>query len=264
MNMQGREVVPYFRVSTRKQGDSGLGLDAQRTSVDRFRLHEQCNPIAEFVEIESGKKSNRPELRKAIELCKARGAVLVVAKLDRLARNVAFTSALMDSGVEFIACDMPQANRLTIHILAAVSEDEARRISQRTKAALAELKAKGVPLGSARPGHWEGIHQKYGQNMRGWGGMTAEKRAIAKREHLEASFGGVLPLILSLRSRGVTMQEIARELNRYGHKTPRGASFASATIQNILTRCEVCGALSGLKRKYPPQAEKLSPASLTS
>lgn len=230
--MQDREIVPYFRVSTRKQGDSGLGLDAQRTSVDRFRLHEQCNPIAEFVEIESGKKSNRPELRKAIAFCKEHNAVLVVAKLDRLARNVAFTSALMDAGVEFIACDMPQANRLTIHIMAAMAEDEARRISQRTKDALAELKAKGVPLGSARPGHWSGI-----EHLRGWNG--SKHKEIIIQDRFRQTYVQVIPLVESLHERNESAGRIAETLNDRGMKTPRGKKFSATAVGRIIEKLQV-------------------------
>ena len=236
--MKEREIVPYYRVSTRKQGDSGLGLDAQRTSVDRFRLHEQCNQIAEFLEIESGKKSNRPELRKAISTAKSRGAVLVVAKLDRLARNVAFTSALMESGVEFVACDMPQANRLTIHIMAAMAEDEARRISQRTRDALAELKAKGVSLGSARPGHWEAIEAKHGRNLRGWNGVEPGRRLIIKKDRLNERYAEALPIILSLLERSVSHKEIAETLNRRGIKTTRGCSYTANTVYQVAVRLE--------------------------
>ena len=135
--------VAYYRVSTARQGQSGLGLEAQQSAVESF-----CEPIESFTEVESGKLKQRPELMRAIAACKRHKAILVVAKLDRVARNVAFVSTLMESGVEFIACDNPNANRLTIHILAAVAEDEASRISERTKAALAAAKRRGVVLGN--------------------------------------------------------------------------------------------------------------------
>lgn len=130
--------VAYFRVSTQRQGQSGLGLEGQQAAVAAF-----CEPLESFTEVESGKRSDRPELARAIAACKRLGATLVIAKLDRLARNVHFVSGLMESGVEFIACDNPNANRLTVHILAAVAEDEARRISERTKAALAAARLVG-------------------------------------------------------------------------------------------------------------------------
>ena len=150
------KIVSYIRVSTKAQGNSGLGLEAQRSAVGAFADSRGANIQAEYREVETGKKKDRPELTKALAHCRRSKATLVVAKLDRLARNVAFTSALMESDVDFVACDNPHANRLTIHILAAVAEAEAVAISERTKAALAAAKARGVKLGSARPGHWNG------------------------------------------------------------------------------------------------------------
>ena len=133
-----RRFISYLRVSTDKQGRSGLGLEAQREAVARYLNGDKL--VAEFTEIESGKRDDRPELAKALAACKLYGAKLVIAKLDRLARNVAFIANLMNSGVEFLAVDFPQANRLTIHILAAVAEHEREMISQRTKAALAVVR----------------------------------------------------------------------------------------------------------------------------
>jgi DNA invertase Pin-like site-specific DNA recombinase len=230
MNMQAtKSIVTYYRVSTRKQGESGLGLDAQRTTVDRFKVAEQCSVLAEFTEIESGKKSTRPELLKAIALAKAQGATLVVAKLDRLARNVAFTSALMDAGVDFVACDMPSANRLTIHIMAAMAEDEARRISTRTRDALAELKAQGVKLGSARPGHWAGR-----EHLRGWGGSKNKDAILATR--FRQTYAAVLPVVETLVDRNESAAGIAQALNARGFKTPRGSKFCATSVGRILEK----------------------------
>ena len=131
------KLVPYYRVSTRKQGESGLGLEAQVSCVINYARTGQHDIIASFQEIETGKRSDRPELAKAIAYSKRAKATLVIAKLDRLARNVHFLSGLMESQVEFVCCDNPHVNRLTLHILAAVAEDDARRISERTKAASA-------------------------------------------------------------------------------------------------------------------------------
>lgn len=169
-----KKFVSYLRVSTDRQGASGLGLDAQRAAIEAFVAGRTCklperasklpngvpascperraSKLPEFVEVESGGRADRPELRKALELCAATGAVLVVAKLDRLARNVAFLAALMDSGVDFVAVDNPDANRLTIHILAAVAEDERRRISERTVAALEAARERGRALGDRANG----------------------------------------------------------------------------------------------------------------
>src|SRR4051812_41758138 len=140
--------VAYYRVSTTRQGQSGLGLEAQRKAVTDFLDGGHWQLVAEAVEVESGKRSDRPKLQEALRLCRLHGATLVIAKLDRLARNVAFISNLMESGVDFVAVDFPQANRLTVHILAAVAEHEREMIAQRTKAALAAAKARGVKLGN--------------------------------------------------------------------------------------------------------------------
>src|SRR6516162_271646 len=150
------EVIAYYRVSTKRQGESGLGLDGQKAAVEAYARQSGARILASYREVESGKLAERPELARALAHALRSKATLVVAKLDRLARNVAFLSALMRSGVDFVCCDNPHANKLTIHILAAVAEDEAERISARTKAALQAAKARGVKLGSARPNHWKG------------------------------------------------------------------------------------------------------------
>src|SRR3954469_9367606 len=139
--------VAYYRVSTAKQGASGLGLEAQQDAVRAHLNGGSWQLVAEVVEVESGKRNDRPKLAEALRLCRLHGATLIIAKLDRLARNVAFISNLMESGVEFTAVDFPQANRLTVHILAAVAEHEAKAISTRTKDALAAAKARGTKLG---------------------------------------------------------------------------------------------------------------------
>ena len=138
------KVVAYFRVSTSAQGQSGLGLDAQRTAVSQFCGGRGCDMVGEFVEVESGKPDARPELARAMHLAKVTGSTLVVAKLDRLSRNVAFLAALQDSGARFLAADMPEANELTVHIMAAVAQAQRKAISRRTKEALAAAKARGA------------------------------------------------------------------------------------------------------------------------
>jgi DNA invertase Pin-like site-specific DNA recombinase len=142
--------VAYFRVSTDRQGKSGLGLDAQRDTVLSYMNGGRWSLVAEFTEIESGKRNDRPELEKALAACKKQKAKLVIAKLDRLSRNLAFIATLMDSGVEFIAVDNPHANKLTVHILAAVAQHEREIVSARTSAALKAAKARGRRLGNPR------------------------------------------------------------------------------------------------------------------
>src|ERR1700712_922397 len=146
---QGR-FVGYFRVSTARQGRSGLGLEAQQEAVRSYLNGGDWQILAEVIEVESGKRNDRPQIAEALRLCRLHKATLVIAKLDRLARNVHFISSLMESDVDFVACDFPEANRLTVHILAAVAEHEAGMISARTKAALTAAKARGVTLGGQR------------------------------------------------------------------------------------------------------------------
>lgn len=148
--MANCKFVSYLRVSTARQGNSGLGLEAQRDAVARYLDGGNWKLVREMVEIESGKRNDRPAIAEALRLCRVHRATLIIAKLDRLARNVHFISSLMESGVEFVAVDFPQANRLTVHILAAVAEHEAAMISARTKAALGAAKARGISLGGLR------------------------------------------------------------------------------------------------------------------
>jgi DNA invertase Pin-like site-specific DNA recombinase len=148
---KARRFVAYYRVSTDRQGKSGLGLDAQRKAVLDYLNGGSWELVAEHTEIESGKNNERPALAKAIEACRRHRATLVIARLDRLSRNAAFIAALMDSGVAFVAVDNPHANKLTVHILAAVAEHEREIISERTKAALAAAKARGKRLGNPPP-----------------------------------------------------------------------------------------------------------------
>ncbi len=208
--------IAYRRVSTREQGDSGLGLEAQDHALS---LHVGSNPvIATFTEIESGRKSNRPQLLAAIAACRANGATLVVAKLDRLSRNVAFTTALMESGIDFVCCDNPNATRLTIHILAAVAEDEARRISERTKSALAALKARGVTLGSPVPMQ---------ANVRAAGTAANVAAAAAHRSKVQT-------MAASLRASGLTFEAIADTLTGAGLLTRRGLPWTGTAVYRMI------------------------------
>jgi DNA invertase Pin-like site-specific DNA recombinase len=199
--------VAYLRVSTVRQGESGLGLEAQRAAVEAFARQHGGTIVASFVEVETGKRSDRPELAKALETARKGKATLLIAKLDRLARNVAFIANLMDAGVDFLACDQPFASRLTLHILAAVAEDEARRISERTKAALQAAKARGRKLGSP-------VAAK-----------TAAKARAARSAYAAKANATTVAVIREVQGSGVkTLAGIARALRARGVKTPAGRS----------------------------------------
>lgn len=222
--MANGKFVSYLRVSTARQGHSGLGLEAQRASVAGYLNGGRWKLVAEVVEIESGKKSDRPKLVEALRLCRLHGATLVIAKLDRLARNVHFVSSLMESGVEFVAVDFPQANRLTIHILAAVAEHEAKAISERTKAALAAAKARGRVLGGFR-GHVidDG----------------ARLASLASRQAVSAARAAdIAPVIAELRQSGISsLGGIASALRERGIPAPRGgAAWSPGQVSRVLSR----------------------------
>lgn len=208
--------VAYYRCSTERQGRSGLGLEAQQEAVRSYLNGGSWKLVAEVVEVESGKRSDRPKLAEALRLCRLHGATLIIAKLDRLARNVAFVSNLMESGVEFTAVDFPQANRLTVHILAAVAEHEAKAISDRTKAALAAAKARGVSLGGNR-GNLATIRAQ---------GTVAS--AIARGARSSSRARDVAPVIRELQSEGASLRQVAAELTSRGIPTPRGEGPWSA------------------------------------
>ena len=216
--------VGYLRVSTEKQGQSGLGLEAQRKAIEDYLNGGQWDLLAEYVEIESGKRSDRPELSKALAHSKATGATLVIAKLDRLSRNVAFISNLMESGVEFVAADMPMANRLTVHVLAAVAEHEREMVSQRTTAALAAAKARGVKLGNPNGA----------RALRGLGNARA---VAAVKAGAYGHMTRVVPVIEAIRAEGTTsLHGIAEELNRRGILTARGGGWYATTVRNLIDR----------------------------
>jgi DNA invertase Pin-like site-specific DNA recombinase len=218
-------VVSYLRVSTAKQGMSGLGLEAQRAAVEGFAAAHHHDVICEFLEVESGKRDDRPQLEAALATCRLHRATLVIAKLDRLARNVAFIANLMDGGVEFLACDMPHANRLTLHLLAAIAEHEREMISQRTKAALAAAKARGVKLGNPN-----GAAALRDQCREAAARSAAVRKARAAR-HLSA----IAPLIHQLRSEGyVTPRPLAAALNQCGVPSPSGGAWYPERVRRLL------------------------------
>lgn len=229
------DIIAYYRVSTAKQGQSGLGLEGQKTALEAYAKQTGGRIVASYREVESGKLAERPELAKALAHAKRSKATLVVAKLDRLARNVAFLSALMRAGVDFIACDNPHANKLTIHILAAVAEDEAERISARTKAALAAAKARGAKLGSARPGHWEGR-----ENARLTGLVRARAASVkAITEAAADAYADLVPAMVVMRSEGMTLAGIAEKLTAQGHTTRRGKPWNTVQVARVLKRAEL-------------------------
>jgi DNA invertase Pin-like site-specific DNA recombinase len=206
------QFVAYYRVSTDRQGRSGLGLEAQQTAVRGYV--GKATPIAEFTEIETGRRNDRPELDRALALCRKRKARLVIAKLDRLSRNLAFIAALMDSGVEFVAVDNPHATRLTLHILAAVAEHEREMIAERTKAALQAAKARGVRLGR------NGADQL---------APTYRAKAIERAHQLA-------PMLAQMQTAGMSARQMAAQLTERGIPTPTGARWHAQTVIRMLER----------------------------
>lgn len=231
--MDGRFVL-YFRVSTGRQGTSGLGLEAQRAAAAAYLNGGAWEVVGEFTEVESGKRSDRPKFREAMDLCRLTGAKLLIAKLDRLSRNLHFITGLIESKVEFVACDMPTANNFTIHIFGAAAEHEAKMISERTKAGLhsinERIKAEGSyvsrsgrtitrlgnPAPHARPDHAAGT-----------AAVKAKADDFAKR---------VLPVIEPMRAASLPLQTIADRLNGMRVQTARGAAWTPMAVKRVLDR----------------------------
>lgn len=217
--------VSYFRVSTDKQGRSGLGLEAQREAVERHVRAAGGLIVAEFEEVESGKRDDRPEIRAAIAACRLRRATLIIAKLDRLARSVAFVSALMESGIEFVACDNPHATRLTIHILAAVAEHEREMISARTKAALQAAKARGKRLGNPRlqPGTRD---------------MARQAAAVRSARAAQHAADVAIYLDQARRAGCSSLGQLAAALNARGIPTASGdgAQWTHVQVRRVIAR----------------------------
>lgn len=219
-----KKYVAYYRVSTKSQGKSGLGLEAQKSSVQNFLAqHPEQRLIADYTEIESGKKTDRIELRKAIDYCKESNATLIIAKLDRLARNVAFIFLLKEelqkAGVDFIALDLPEANTMTLAIMAGFAQHERERISQRTKDGLREAKKRGVKLGTP---------ENLSMEARIKGINTIKRNAIENRNVRHAYH-----FIKPLREQGQPFQKIADKLNEEGYKTRKGKQFHAWQVYNI-------------------------------
>lgn len=221
--MANGKFIAYHRVSTQKQGASGLGLEAQQEAVSKFLNGGEWELTAEFQEVETGKGADalakRPQLKAALAACRKEGAVLIIAKLDRLARNVHFVSGLMESKVKFVACDMPEANELTIHIMAAFAEHEAKRISQRTKDALAVAKRRGVVLGKA--------------------GAANLRPNIEERQSAANAFADKLrPMFKSMEERKLSQRAMVAELNSISIPAPKGGDWKLAQVQRVISRLE--------------------------
>jgi DNA invertase Pin-like site-specific DNA recombinase len=232
--MQISKYIAYYRVSTQKQGASGLGLEAQREAVARYLGGSTSELVGEFVETETGKGADalakRPQLRAALEACRKLGAKLLIAKLDRLARNVHFITGLMEAAkgsgrkaVKFVACDMPDANDLTIHLMAAFAEHEAKRISERTKDALKAAKARGTRLGVA--------------------GAANLKSNVEMRQAAADDFAAKLSgQVEGFKLRGLSQRQMVTELNNLGIRTSKGNEWSLIQIQRVIRRLGNAGA----------------------
>lgn len=216
--MPAGKFIAYLRVSTEKQGKFGLGMDAQRKAVRDYLNGGNWHLLGEFVEVESGKVNDRPQLAAAIAECRLTGARLVIAKLDRLSRDASFLMGLERAGVEFVAADMPNANRLTVGIMALVAEQEREAISARTKAALAAAKARGTVLGGFR-----GVKVD----------PAAGRAAIAAKT--EAFQAGVAPIVRQMRDDGLSLRGIAAALEARNVRTPRGGTWTAKAVAALLS-----------------------------
>lgn len=225
------QVVAYIRVSTARQGQSGLGLDGQRSAIAAYCKANGASVLREYREVESGKNNDRAVLREAIRHAKRVRCTLLIAKLDRLARNVAFISNLMDSDVDFRACDLPEANRLLLHIMAAVAENEAKAISDRTIVALQAARERGTALGASNPNSRNLTHA-----ARKKGAKAAGKAAKA---NADAAYADVAPLIVELREEGLTLAQIAARLNEEGYTLRSDKPWNHIQVMRILKRTAV-------------------------
>ena len=220
--------VAYLRVSTQRQGYSGLGLEAQREIIHNYLRDRK--PIFEYVEVESGRKTDkgRPKLKEALSQCRTYGAKLIVAKLDRLARNVSFLSALLDSDVEIIFCDFPQANKMVLHILASISQYEAELISTRTKLALAAKKSRGCKLGN--PEHLMDKHKEAIANSNKTNRKKAEDNPNNKR---------AVAMLRILAEQRMTLTEMTDKLTKEGFVTSKGYEFRPSQVYVLLKRYNI-------------------------
>lgn len=215
--------VAYLRQSTTKQEKSGLGIEAQRNIIHSFVKEGLI--IAEFVETESGKKSDRPKLQEALALCRKTNSILIVAKLDRLSRNVAFTSKLLESDVEITFCDFPQANRLILHIISSIAEYEANLISQRTRQSLKAKKERGVKLGKS-----ENLMNKHNEAV-ARSNQTNRIKAKNNANNMRA-----VALLRSMIKEGLTISQMTKQLNEQGFVSSKGCKFQIVQVQRLIQR----------------------------
>lgn len=211
--------ISYLRVSTERQGKSGLGLEAQRSAVETHIAASGGRLLGEYVEVETGKRDDRPKLGEALEACRLTGATLLIAKLDRLSRDAAFLLGLQKAGVSFQAADMPSADNFTVGIMALVAQREREMISQRTKAALAAAKARGTRLGGFK-----------GYRVDGRLGVEARQRAA---DDFAQSVG---PMVMAMRQDGQSLRQIAESLTERGIKTAKGGQWSAAAVRSVLLR----------------------------
>ena len=230
-----QKFVTYYRVGTQRQGRSGLGLEAQQAAVQAFLAGRDGQVIGEYREIESGRKSDRQQLSAAMRMCRMTNSILLIAKLDRLARDAHFLLGLEKSGIDFVAADMPFANRLTIGIMALVAEEEAKAVSARTKAALAARRARGLPLGN--------LASLYP----GTAATTARARAIWSKKAADHATM-VLPAIQEMRSGGMSLRAVARELEQRGFTTVQGGTWTASQVSAVLQRAVIDPATGRLPR----------------
>ncbi|RYE02073.1 MAG: recombinase family protein [Sphingobacteriales bacterium] len=231
--MPAAKYVAYFRVSTERQGKSGLGLDAQQVAVRAYLEGKGWPPIAEVVEVETGKNSARPKLAEALALCRLHGATLLIARLDRLARKVAFIANLMEAGVPFVACDMPNATPFMLHVYAAVAEEEGRAISKRTKDALAEAKKRGVVLGGAR---------NSSGNLRQESAKGRDASIAVRSAKADKRASDLAPTIRKLEAAGATtLTALAAGLNVEQIGTTRGMNWTPTQVARLKARLGKAG-----------------------
>ncbi len=213
------QFISYYRVSTSRQGSSGLGLEGQKSAVLSYLNNRPL--LAEFTDVETGKNDNRPQLLKAIDLAKQSNSILVIAKLDRLSRNLTFISTLMDAKIKFLCCDMPDANELTIHIFAALAQWERVRIADRTRTALQALKARGKKLGKP---------ENFTEEVRKMGPVRLKQIAAENPNNQKSK-----KVINLLNRNGRNLREIAIELNEAGFRTSRGNQFGPEQVRRLIS-----------------------------